>query len=43
MKVVSAVCTNPDLGYGESEIDDGTSPARVDDMGYSYTPDSGHA
>jgi len=43
VKVDSAVCTNPDLGYGEWEIDDGSGPIRVDDMGYSYNPDSGHA
>ncbi len=43
VKVDSAVCTNPDLGYGEWEIDDGTGPARVDDMGYSFNPDSGHS
>lgn len=38
--VVSDVTvTNPDLGFGEWEIDDGSGPARVDDLGsYSYTP-----
>ncbi|RKY35687.1 MAG: hypothetical protein DRP73_04505, partial [Candidatus Omnitrophota bacterium] len=41
VKVDNAVCTNPDLGYGEWEVDDGSGPVRVDDMGYSYTPDSG--
>jgi len=35
------VCTDPDLGYGEWQIDDGSGPLRVDDMGLSYTPDSG--
>lgn len=35
------ICTNPDLGYGEWEIDDGTGPLRIDDMGVPYTPDSG--
>jgi hypothetical protein len=40
--VDSAVCTNPDLGYGEWEIDDGSGPLRVDDLGISYTPTQGH-
>ena len=40
--VDSAVCTNPDLGYGEWEVNDGSGPVRIDDLGYSYTPDSGH-
>jgi DNA/RNA endonuclease YhcR with UshA esterase domain len=36
------VVTNPDLGYGEWEIDDGSGPTRVDDYaGYSYTPQLG--
>ena len=35
------ICTNPDLGYGEWQIDDGTGPLRVDDMGLAFTPDSG--
>ena len=43
VKVDSAICTNPDLGYGEWEINDGTGPVRVDDMGYSFNPDSGHS
>lgn len=38
VKVDYALCTNPDLGYGEWEVDDGSGPVRVDDMGYSYTP-----
>ncbi len=40
--VDSAVCTNPDLGYGEWEVDDGSGPVRIDDLGYGYSPDSGH-
>lgn len=40
LRVVSARCTNPDLGYGEWQIDDGTGPLRVDDMGYAFTPDT---
>ncbi len=38
LRVENATCTNPDLGYGEWEVNDGTGPLRVDDMGYSYTP-----
>ena len=41
LQVVHAKCTNPDLGYGEWEIDDGSGPLVVDDMGYAFTPDSG--
>ncbi len=41
LQVSHATCTNPDLGYGEWEIDDGSGPLRVDDMGYAFTPDSG--
>lgn len=43
VKVDNAICTNDSLGYGEWEVDDGSGPVRVDDMGYSYTPDSGAA
>ncbi len=39
--VDSAVCTDPNLGYGEWEIDDGTGPCRVDDIGVAYTPEAG--
>lgn len=42
VKVDYAQCTNPDLGYGEWEVNDGSGPVRVDDMGVSYTPDSGN-
>ncbi len=42
IKVDSAVCTNADLGYGEWEVDDGTGPLRIDDLGVSYTPVEGH-
>ena len=38
---VQGVCTNPDLGYGEWQIDDGTGPLRVDDKGVAFVPDSG--
>ncbi len=40
--VDSAVCVDPDLGYGEWLVDDGSGPVRIDDMGYAYSPDSGH-
>ncbi len=39
--VVDATCTNDSLGNGEWEIDDGSGPVVVDDMGVSYVPDSG--
>jgi len=38
VKVDSALCTNDDLGYGEWEVDDGSGPVRIDDMGVSYSP-----
>ncbi|ACJ16123.1 hypothetical protein, conserved [Thermococcus onnurineus NA1] len=38
VKVENVVVTNPDLGYGEWEIDDGSGPVRVDDLIYAYTP-----
>ncbi len=41
LSVNKATCTNPDLGYGEWEINDGSGALRVDDMGYAFTPDSG--
>ena len=34
--VSSAICTNPDLGYGEWEVDDGTGACRVDDLAYTF-------
>lgn len=36
-----ATCTNPDLGYGEWELNDGSGPVAVDDLGYAYTPAQG--
>jgi hypothetical protein len=36
--VESISCSNPDLGYGEWELTDGTDQSRVDDMFYKYTP-----
>jgi len=31
-----AACTNPSLGFGQWEIDDGTGPVLIDDVIYSY-------
>nr|NQU93538.1 hypothetical protein [Bacteroidota bacterium] len=39
--VDNASCTNPNLMYGEWEIDDGSGPCVVDDMGVVFTPDPG--
>ena len=41
VRVENATCTNPDLGYGEWEVDDGSGPVRVDDKGVAFLPDSG--
>jgi len=42
VKVSNATCTNPDLGYGEWEVDDGSGPARIDDlMLKDFTPVQG--
>ena len=39
VKVEDVTVTNDDLGYGEWEIDDGSGPCRVDDLGvYTYVP-----
>jgi len=39
VQVQNAVITNPDLGYGEWEIDDGSGPCRVDDAAdYYFNP-----
>ncbi len=39
VEVQTAVVTNPDLGYGEWAIDDGSGDTRVNDLGsYTYTP-----
>ncbi|WP_370519580.1 Gldg family protein [Thermococcus sp. JdF3] len=39
-KVENVVVTNPDLGYGEWEVDDGSGPVRIDDLMYRYTPEA---
>ncbi len=38
---VGAVCTNPELGYGEWEVNDGSGPGRVDDLSYNASPTLG--
>lgn len=43
VKVENAIVTNPDLGYGEWEVDDGSGPVRIDDLIYKYTPQNGEA
>ena len=37
---VTGTCTNPDLGYGKWEVDDGTGGVAIDSLMYSYTPTS---
>ncbi|MCF7801083.1 MAG: T9SS type A sorting domain-containing protein [Candidatus Marinimicrobia bacterium] len=36
--VSDAVCTNPDMGNGEWEVDDGSGAMVVDDMLYAFVP-----
>lgn len=42
IKVVSATCTNANLGYGEWQLNDGTGPCVADDVIFAYAPDLGH-
>ena len=37
VKVTNAVCSNPDLGFGDGYFDDGSGDCMIDDM--LYTPD----
>lgn len=39
--VVDAECTNPDLGYGEWEVNDGSGPCMVDDKMFNFTAEQG--
>ncbi|WP_240924274.1 DNRLRE domain-containing protein [Thermococcus sp. 21S7] len=39
--VENATVTNPDLGYGEWQVDDGSGPVRVDDLMYHYSAQNG--
>jgi hypothetical protein len=41
VSVMYAEVTNPDLGFGEWEVDDGSGPTRVDDWLTSWTPAMG--
>ena len=41
VRVDSAICVDPDLGYGEWAVDDGSGSLIVDDLGVPYSPDSG--
>ena len=43
VKVSNAVCTNPNLGYGEWELDDGSGPCVIDDMAYVFSAIAGTA
>jgi endonuclease I len=43
VSVEGAVCTNPGLGSGEWEADDGSGAVRVDDLGYAFSPTLGTA
>jgi hypothetical protein len=38
VKITNAVCTNPDLGFGDAYFDDGTGDCMVDDMLYVQDP-----
>jgi endonuclease I len=35
------VCTDPELGFGEWEVNDGSGPGRVDDLSYGASPTLG--
>lgn len=41
VRVESVTCTNAELGSGEWEVDDGSGPSRVDDLGYAFDPSLG--
>jgi phosphatidylserine/phosphatidylglycerophosphate/cardiolipin synthase-like enzyme len=41
IRVEDAECTNPDLGYGEWEVNDGSGAVAVDDMGVAFAPTVG--
>jgi len=38
-----ALCTDPALGYGECEVDDGSGEGRIGDLAYDYVPTLGTA
>ncbi len=37
VQVQEATCTNPDIGFGEFELNDGSGPCAVDDLLYLYS------
>ena len=39
VKVIDAICTNADLGFGEWEINDGSGPIVINDLMYAFSPD----
>lgn len=42
LRVENVSVTDPDLGHGEWQVDDGSGPLRVDDLGsYNYRPSAG--
>ncbi len=41
VSVMDAECTNPDLGYGEWEVDDGSGPCMVDDKMFDFSAELG--
>ncbi|MDA3892479.1 MAG: phospholipase D-like domain-containing protein [Salinivirgaceae bacterium] len=41
LRVENAECTNPDLGFGEWELNDGSGTTVVNDLGVVYTPIAG--
>ncbi|MGB0424813.1 MAG: phospholipase D-like domain-containing protein, partial [Flavobacteriales bacterium] len=41
VQVNMAECTNPDLGFNEFELNDGSGPCSVDDFIFFYTPSLG--
>ncbi|WP_048148287.1 DUF4350 domain-containing protein [Palaeococcus ferrophilus] len=41
VKVENVEVTDPDLGYGEWKVDDGSGPLVVDDLMYHYSPTMG--
>lgn len=43
IRVEDAVCTTPDMPYGEFEVNDGSGVARVDDMLYLFDAEGGIA
>ncbi|NNE56117.1 MAG: hypothetical protein HKN32_08860, partial [Flavobacteriales bacterium] len=36
LSITEATCTNPDIGFGEFELDDGSGPLAIDDLFYEF-------